>query len=172
MATMAVLSQSQLSKTNQQPITFKHDQLIANHQRARGRISTNEKPRELMTMISDKRLKRRIMIQCLFPGERRFSHKALQGAMMISLYRDEPRFHQPYCLITLLMDMDSLITKWRTNHIQMVLRMLGSQQMGTAGSSGYQYLRSTLSDESTIINRSAQNYLQLENLKQASKEIF
>ncbi|UYV66981.1 TIGD4 [Cordylochernes scorpioides] len=33
----------------------KHDQLIANHQRARGRISTNEKPRELMTMISEKK---------------------------------------------------------------------------------------------------------------------
>ncbi|UYV63343.1 hypothetical protein LAZ67_2003795 [Cordylochernes scorpioides] len=59
MATMEVLSQSQLSMTNQQPITFKHEQLIANHQRARGRISTNEKSRELMTMISDKKLKRR-----------------------------------------------------------------------------------------------------------------
>ncbi|UYV69835.1 Sema-2a [Cordylochernes scorpioides] len=33
-----------------------HDQLIANQQQARGKISTNEKPRELMTMISDKKL--------------------------------------------------------------------------------------------------------------------
>ncbi|UYV74836.1 K02A2.6-like [Cordylochernes scorpioides] len=57
MATMEVLRQSQLSLTTQQPITFKHDQLIANHQRARGRISTNEKSRELMTMISDKKKK-------------------------------------------------------------------------------------------------------------------
>lgn len=79
-------------------------------------------------------------------GERRFSHRALQGALMISLYRDEPRFNQPYHILNLLMDIDSLITKWRYNHVQLVLRMLGSQTMGTGGSSGYQYLRSTLSD--------------------------
>jgi len=69
---------------------------------------------------------------------------------MISLYRDEPRFNQPYHILNLLMDIDSLITKWRYNHVQMVLRMLGSQQMGTGGSSGYQYLRSTLSDRYKI----------------------
>ncbi|EEC18251.1 hypothetical protein IscW_ISCW023056 [Ixodes scapularis] len=44
-------------------------------------------------------------------GERRLSHLAMQGAMMISLYRDYPRFHQPYYLLTLLMDVDSLVTK-------------------------------------------------------------
>lgn len=32
----------------------------------------------------------------------------------------------------------------------MVLRMLGSHQMGTGGSSGYHYLRSTLSDRYKI----------------------
>lgn len=46
-------------------------------------------------------------------GERKFSHKALQGAIMITLYRDEPRFSQPHQILTLLMDIDSLITKWR-----------------------------------------------------------
>lgn len=46
-------------------------------------------------------------------GERRFSHRALQGAIMITFYRDEPRFSQPHQLLTLLMDIDSLITKWR-----------------------------------------------------------
>jgi len=79
-------------------------------------------------------------------GDRRFSHGALQGAMMISLYRDEPRFSQPFQMLTLLMDIDSLITKWRYNHVILVQRMIGSQQLGTGGSSGYQYLRSTLSD--------------------------
>uniref|UniRef100_A0A2H1V7M7 SFRICE_024725 n=1 Tax=Spodoptera frugiperda TaxID=7108 RepID=A0A2H1V7M7_SPOFR len=48
-------------------------------------------------------------------GERRLSHKALQGAIMITFYRDEPRFSQPHQLLTLLMDIDSLITKWRLN---------------------------------------------------------
>lgn len=74
----------------------------------------------------------------------RFSHKAMQGALMISLYRDEPRFNQPYQLLVTLMDIDSLLTKWRQNHTQMVLRMIGSDTLGTGGSSGYQYLRATL----------------------------
>ena len=38
---------------------------------------------------------------------------ATQGAMMIHLYREEPRFHQPFQILTLLMDIDSLLTKWR-----------------------------------------------------------
>ncbi|GIY69588.1 tryptophan 2,3-dioxygenase [Caerostris darwini] len=79
-------------------------------------------------------------------GERRFSHKALQGALMISLYREEPRFNQPFHVLTQLMDIDALITKWRYNHVIMVQRMIGSMQLGTGGSSGYWYLRSTLSD--------------------------
>ena len=32
------------------------------------------------------------------------------------------------------------------NHVMLVQRMLGSIQLGTGGSSGYQYLRSTLSE--------------------------
>jgi len=79
-------------------------------------------------------------------GERRFSHAALLGALMISCYSEEPRFHQPHQLLIALMDIDSLITKWRYNHVMLVQRMLGSIQLGTGGSSGYQYLRSTLSE--------------------------
>lgn len=80
-------------------------------------------------------------------GERRFSHRALLGALMISMYCEEPRFHIPNQLLMTLMDIDSLITKWRYNHVMMVQRMLGSSQLGTGGSSGYQYLKSTLSDK-------------------------
>ncbi|XP_076641407.1 tryptophan 2,3-dioxygenase vermilion isoform X1 [Halictus rubicundus] len=79
-------------------------------------------------------------------GERKFVYRAFQGAVMITLYRDEPRFSQPHQILTALMDIDSLITKWRYNHVLMVQRMIGSQQLGTGGSSGYQYLKSTLSD--------------------------
>jgi len=79
-------------------------------------------------------------------GERRWSHTAFQGALMISFYRMEPRFNQPYQLINLLMDIDELLIKWRNNHVQIVQRMIGSQQVGTGGSSGYQYLRATVSD--------------------------
>ncbi|XP_075234512.1 tryptophan 2,3-dioxygenase vermilion isoform X2 [Lycorma delicatula] len=83
-------------------------------------------------------------------GERRFSHKALQGAIMINFYRDEPQFSQRHQIITLLMDIDSLIAKWRYNHLLMVQRMIGTHSIGTGGSSGYQYLRSTLSDRYKI----------------------
>lgn len=97
---------------------------------------------ELFDSIFDEKIHNALVAR----GERRLSHRALQGALMISFYREVPRFHQPYQLLTLLMDLDSLITKWRYNHMMMVQRMIGSQLIGTGGSSGYQYLRSTLSD--------------------------
>ncbi|XP_059163164.1 tryptophan 2,3-dioxygenase-like isoform X2 [Physella acuta] len=78
-------------------------------------------------------------------GDRRLSHQGFKGALLISLYHDQPRFNQPSKLLSLLMDIDSLITKWRYNHVMMVQRMIGSK-VGTGGSSGYQYLRSTVSD--------------------------
>ncbi|XP_006629544.1 tryptophan 2,3-dioxygenase A [Lepisosteus oculatus] len=81
----------------------------------------------------------------LSKGERRLSYKALQGALMIYFYREEPRFQVPFQLLNSLMDIDGLMTKWRYNHVCMVHRMIGSKA-GTGGSSGYHYLRSTVSD--------------------------
>lgn len=78
-------------------------------------------------------------------GERRLSHKAWQGALLISFYREQLRFSQPFQFLNLLMDIDSLLMKWRSNHVQLVQRMLGNKP-GTGGSSGYLYLRSTVSD--------------------------
>uniref|UniRef100_A0A672KMQ3 tryptophan 2,3-dioxygenase n=1 Tax=Sinocyclocheilus grahami TaxID=75366 RepID=A0A672KMQ3_SINGR len=97
-------------------------------------------------------------------GHRRLSYKALQGALMIYFYREEPRFQVPFQLLTSLMDIDTLMTKMEIelmilfyflhnlcrnfpldNHVCMVHRMIGSKD-GTGGSSGYQYLRSTVSD--------------------------
>ncbi|CAF4411788.1 unnamed protein product, partial [Rotaria magnacalcarata] len=51
--------------------------------------------------------------QLIARSERRMSHKALQGALMIMLYREQPRFQGPYQVLSLLMDIDALITKWR-----------------------------------------------------------
>ncbi|KAI7794800.1 tryptophan 2,3-dioxygenase B isoform X1 [Triplophysa rosa] len=78
-------------------------------------------------------------------GERRLSYEALQGALMINFYREEPRFQVPFQLLTALMEIDTLMSKWRYNHVCMVHRMIGSKA-GTGGSSGYCYLRSTVSD--------------------------
>lgn len=83
--------------------------------------------------------------QLVARGERRLSHKALQGALLIYFYRDEPRLNQPFQILQLLMDIDSHLIKWRYNHLMMVQRMIGSK-VGTGGTSGYQYLRSTVSD--------------------------
>jgi tryptophan 2,3-dioxygenase len=54
-----------------------------------------------------------------------------------------PRFSQPYQILINLMDIDSLLQKWRYNHVMLVQRMIGSKQ-GTGGSSGYLYLRTTV----------------------------
>ncbi|GAU99140.1 hypothetical protein RvY_10182 [Ramazzottius varieornatus] len=77
--------------------------------------------------------------------ERRLSYKAFMGALMVNCYSETPRFHLPQQLLTILMDIDSLVTKWRYNHVILVQRMLGSKT-GTGGTSGYMYLRSTVSD--------------------------
>eukprot|EP00057_Strongylocentrotus_purpuratus_P022887 XP_011677361.1 PREDICTED: tryptophan 2,3-dioxygenase-like [Strongylocentrotus purpuratus] len=78
------------------------------------------------------------------------SHKALQGALMISHYRHEIRFQQSYQFLTKLIDVDALMNKWRYHHVFMVHRMIGAKP-GTGGSaSGYHYLRSTISDKYRI----------------------
>ncbi|XP_068596428.1 tryptophan 2,3-dioxygenase B-like [Brachionichthys hirsutus] len=99
------------------------------------------KQRELFTSLFDEQRHQHLVSK----GERRLSYKALQGALMINFYREEPRFQVPFQLLTSLMDIDTLMTKWRYNHVCMVHRMIGNKA-GTGGSSGYQYLRSTVSD--------------------------
>jgi tryptophan 2,3-dioxygenase len=75
-------------------------------------------------------------------GELRLSHKALQAALLINLYRDEPILHLPFRVLSLLMDIDEKFTTWRYRHALMVLRMIGTK-IGTGGSSGHEYLRDT-----------------------------
>lgn len=87
-------------------------------------------------------------------GHRRLSHAAIQGAIVIFLYRDEPLFHAPFEFLTRLMDIDSLLAKWRFQHVLMVQRMIG-RRIGTGGSSGYQYLRSTVGDRYRIFQARA-----------------
>merc|ERR1712129_108499 len=73
-------------------------------------------------------------------GKVRLSYVAMQAALMIMLYREEPALQMPFKVLEESMEMDSLLTKWRNAHAQMVHRMLGSK-MGTGGSSGFHYLR-------------------------------
>lgn len=75
-------------------------------------------------------------------GKLKLSYKATVSALLINLYRDEPLLRQPFMFLQKLIDMDELLTTWRNRHAQMVLRTLG-QKIGTGGSSGYDYLKST-----------------------------
>merc|ERR1712080_364683 len=67
------------------------------------------------------------------------------GALMIYYNRDDLLFHGPFQMLSLLMDIDALLTKWRNGHVLLVQRQIGSK-LGTGRSSGYLYLKSTASD--------------------------
>jgi len=70
------------------------------------------------------------------------SHRAMQAALLINLYRDEPMFHLPFRVLSALTDLDELIAQWRYRHMAMAHRMIGSK-IGTGGSSGYVATRVT-----------------------------
>lgn len=74
-------------------------------------------------------------------GYFRMSLPALQGALFIQIYRDEPALQQPFRLLSVLQDIDEKMTEWRYKHALMAHRMLG-QRIGTGGTSGHEYLRS------------------------------
>ncbi len=76
-------------------------------------------------------------------GRWRLSWKALQAALFITIYRNEPALQLPYALLKHIMDVDELLARWRFRHALMVQRMVG-MGMGTGGSSGYEYLMNTV----------------------------
>ena len=73
----------------------------------------------------------------------RLSWRALQAALFINLYRDEPVLQQPFRLLSLLMDVDESLSTWRYRHALMAQRMIGAK-VGTGGSAGHDYLRRTV----------------------------
>ncbi|HXM76932.1 MAG TPA: tryptophan 2,3-dioxygenase family protein, partial [Thermoanaerobaculia bacterium] len=72
------------------------------------------------------------------PG-RHFSRRALQAALLINLYRDEPILHLPFQLLAALTEIERNFTTWRQRHAQMAMRMIGTR-IGTGGTSGHEYL--------------------------------
>jgi tryptophan 2,3-dioxygenase len=109
---------------------------------------TEESRKRRLQMIKDNErhfesiLDRNKHQELLEKGERRLSHKAMLAALFIHLYRHQPILHLPYKFLASLLDIDELFTTWRYRHSLMVLRMIG-KKIGTGGSSGYEYLRST-----------------------------
>jgi tryptophan 2,3-dioxygenase len=68
---------------------------------------------------------------------------AVQAALFITVYRDQPVLQLPFRLLTALMDIEEQLTLWRYRHALMVQRMIGVK-IGTGGSSGHDYLRRTV----------------------------
>ena len=73
----------------------------------------------------------------------RMSLAAVQAALFITVYRDQPVLQLPFRLLTALMDIEESLTLWRYRHALMVQRMIGVK-IGTGGSSGHDYLRRTV----------------------------
>jgi tryptophan 2,3-dioxygenase len=72
----------------------------------------------------------------------RLSQKAMLAAVFINLYRDLPALQMPFNILNALIEIDENFTTWRYRHAIMVQRILGSK-IGTGGSSGHEYLKST-----------------------------
>ena len=86
-------------------------------------------------------------------GVVRLNHRAMLAAVFIHLYRDEPLLHQPFKLLVNVLEMDELMTTWRTRHAMMVQRMIGSK-IGTGGSSGHEYLMRTAQNNRVFLDLS------------------
>ena len=81
--------------------------------------------------------------QLVAEGNRRMSLRATHSALFIELYRDQPLLHLPYRFLNQLVELDESIQNWRSEHSNMVHRMIGAK-VGTGGSMGYPYLKTTL----------------------------
>ncbi len=76
--------------------------------------------------------------------ERRFAEPVTASeevqAILLNVYRSDPATSQT---AELLLDLDEGLQEWRYRHVKMVERTIG-MKMGTGGSAGAEYLRSTL----------------------------
>jgi len=70
------------------------------------------------------------------------SERAL-GEAWLQVYRNPERWFELYQLAEKLVDIDDALASWRHKHVLTVERIIGNK-MGTGGSSGAEYLRSTL----------------------------
>ena len=65
------------------------------------------------------------------------------AAAWLEVYRDSERWFDLYQLAEKLVDIDDALAAWRHKHVLTVERIIGNK-MGTGGSAGASYLRSTL----------------------------
>jgi len=118
--------------------------LTADQERVRGdaHLSSNQRASEALAIESALKNFAAIFDDATAETAWRMSGRAIEAALLITLYRDEPALNQAFRLIQALMDVDETMTLWRYRHALMVSRMLGVK-VGTGGSSGHDYLRAT-----------------------------
>jgi tryptophan 2,3-dioxygenase len=75
--------------------------------------------------------------------ERNLSPRACRSALFIIMYHGYPMLEQPFQLLDTLVEIDNQLGNWRSRHINMVQRMIGSR-IGTGGSSGAGYLKAAM----------------------------
>jgi len=86
--------------------------------------------------------------------ERRLTPKACRSALFIMMYHGYPMLEQPFQLLDTLLEIDNQLSNWRSRHINMVQRMIGTR-IGTGGSTGAGYLRAAM-DKHYIFKELAQ----------------
>jgi tryptophan 2,3-dioxygenase len=118
--------------------------LAADQENVRGNahLSSNQRASEALAIEAALKNFAAIFDEATAKTAWRMSGRAIEAALLITLYRDEPALNQAFRLLQALMDVDETITLWRYRHALMVGRMLGVK-VGTGGSSGHDYLRAT-----------------------------
>lgn len=75
--------------------------------------------------------------------DRSLSAKASRSALFIMLYHGYPMLELPFQLLDSLLEIDNELGNWRSRHINMVRRMIGTRT-GTGGSTGAGYLKGAM----------------------------
>lgn len=86
--------------------------------------------------------------------ENAFSPKASRTALFIYAYRGYPMLELPFQFLSTLLNIDNQLGAWRSRHLNMVRRMIGSRT-GTGGSTGAGYLQGAM-DKHYIFRELAQ----------------
>lgn len=85
---------------------------------------------------------------------RQLSAAAARSALFILLYRGYPMLELPFQLLDVLLEIDNQLSAWRSRHMNMVRRMIGTR-VGTGGSTGAGYLKGAI-DQHYIFREIAQ----------------
>jgi tryptophan 2,3-dioxygenase len=95
----------------------------------------------------------------IFYGEgdqagRTLTPAACRSALFVMIYHGYPMLEQPFQLLQSLIEIDNQLGNWRSRHVNMVRRMIGTR-VGTGGSTGAGYLQGAM-DKHFIFKELAQ----------------